>query len=142
MTVFNRYQNCYTEEKGKWRRNMDMSNAAIGGRIRQAREERSYTREKLAELADISADFLWEVEAGRKSMKVQNLGKIAAALCISTDYLIYGTSSYKENSKLNSMISAMPEDVQKQAEKLLFVFADTFRIPNQSQNNDDSSHED
>ena len=53
MTVFNRYQNCYTEEKGKWRRNMDMSNAAIGGRIRQAREERGYTREKLAELADI-----------------------------------------------------------------------------------------
>ena len=142
MTVFNRYQNCYTEEKGKWRRNMDMSNAAIGGRIRQVREERGYTREKLAELADISADFLWEVEAGRKSMKVQNLGKIAAALCISTDYLIYGTSSYKENSKLNSMISAIPEDVQRQAEKLLFVFADTFRIHNQSQNNDDSSDED
>ena len=118
---------------------MDMSNAAIGGRIRQVREERGYTREKLAELADISADFLWEVEAGRKSMKVQNLGRIAKALCVSTDYLVYGTAPYKENGKLNSMISAMPEDIQKQAEKLLFVFADTFRIRNQSQTAENSS---
>ena len=109
---------------------MDMSNAAIGGRIRQVREERGYTREKLAELADISADFLWEVEAGRKSMKVQNLGRIASALCVSTDYLVFGTAPYKENAKLNSMISAMPEDIQKQAEKLLFVFADTYRALN------------
>lgn len=142
MSVFKLWQNCYTEEKGKWRKNMDMSNAAIGGRIRQVREERGYTREKLAELADISADFLWEVEAGRKSMKVQNLGRIATALCVSTDYLIFGTSSYKENTKLNSMISAMPEDIQKQAEKLLFVFADTFRIHNQSQIDDNSSDKD
>lgn len=38
---------------------MDLSNEAIGRRIRQVREERGYTREKLAELADISADFIW-----------------------------------------------------------------------------------
>ena len=140
MSVFKLCQNCYTEEKEKWRKNMDMSNAAIGGRIRQVREERGYTREKLAELADISADFLWEVEAGRKSMKVQNLGRIAKALCVSTDYLVYGTAPYKENGKLNSMISAMPEDIQKQAEKLLFVFADTYRVRN-SQISEKSSDE-
>ena len=84
---------------------MDMSNAAIGGRIRQVREERGYTREKLAELADISADFLWEVEAGRKSMKVQNLGRIAKALFVSTNYMFYFTAHYKYNAKINSMIS-------------------------------------
>ena len=63
-------------------------------------------------------------------MKVQNLGRIASALCVSTDYLVYGTAPYKENAKLNSMISAMPEDIQKQAEKLLFVFTDTYRVLN------------
>ncbi len=36
---------------------MDMSNMEIGARIRQIREDRGYIREKLAELADISADF-------------------------------------------------------------------------------------
>lgn len=120
---------------------MDMSNTAIGGRIRQVREERGYSREKSAELANNSADFLWEVEAGRKSMKVQNLGRIAQALCVSTDYLIYGTTPYKENTKLNSMISAMPKDIHKQAEKLMFVFADAFRIYNQSKSNDNNNKE-
>ncbi len=59
---------------------MDISNASIGGRIRKIREDRGYTREQLVEYADVSADFLWEIETGRKSMKVQNLGKIATAL--------------------------------------------------------------
>lgn len=43
-----------------------MTNAAIGTRIRKIRELRGYTRERLAEYADISADFLWEVESGKK----------------------------------------------------------------------------
>lgn len=120
---------------------MDLSNEAIGRRIRQVREERGYTREKLAELADISADFIWEIEAGRKSMKVQILGRIASALCVPTDYLIYGTMPYKENAKLNSIISVMPADVQKQAEKLLLVFADTVRITIQSQGSKQNSDE-
>jgi len=120
---------------------MDMSNMAIGARIRQVREERGYTREKLAELADISADFIWEVEAGRKSMKVQNLGKIASALCVPTDYLVYGTSPYKENARLNSIISGMPKDIQKQAEKLLLLFLETFRVHNQNQTDKKNSDE-
>ena len=107
---------------------MDLLNESLGRRLRLAREERGYTREKLAELADISADFIWEIEAGRKSMKVQILGRIASALCVPTDYLIYGTMPYKENAKLNSIISVLPAEVQKQAEKLLLVFADTVRI--------------
>ena len=73
-------------------------------------------------------------------MKGQNLGRIAKALCVSTDYLVYGTAPYKGNAKLNSMISAMPEDIQKQAEKLLFVFADTSRVRN-SQISEKSSDE-
>ncbi len=120
---------------------MDMSNAAIGARIRQVREERGYTREKLAELADISADFIWEVEVGRKSMKVQNLGRIASALCVSTDYLVYGTSPYKENARLNSIISSMSNDIQKQAEKLLLLFSETFRIYSQNQTDEKNSDE-
>jgi len=107
---------------------VDISNASIGGRVRKIREERGYTREQLAEYADVSADFLWEVETGRKSMKVQNLGKIAAALDVTTDYLIFGSAPYKENAKINSMLAALPDGIQKQVEKLITVFVDTLRI--------------
>lgn len=119
---------------------MDMTNSSIGSRIMQIRKERGYTREQLAEYADISADFLWEVETGRKSLKVQNLGKIAVALDVSTDFLILGTTPYKENAKLNTMISALPEETRKQAEKLVTLFVDSVRIgvrnSNEEQNKD------
>lgn len=107
---------------------MDISNASIGGRIRKIREERGYTREQLAEYADISADFLWQIETGRKSMKVQNLAKLAAALNVPADYLIYGRDLYKDNPKINSMVAALPNEVQKQIEKMITLFIDTLRI--------------
>ncbi len=84
-----------------------MSNAAIGKRIKESRLMKNYTREQLAEYAEISPHFLWEVETGRKSMKAQNLGKIAAALNVTTDYLVYGLSIYKDNEKISLMLSSL-----------------------------------
>lgn len=107
---------------------MDMSNAAVWARVRKIREERGYTREQLAEYADISSDFLWEIETGKKGMKVQNLGKLSIALNVPTDYLIFGRTQYKENTKINSMLSALPGNIQRQVEKMITVFVDTVRI--------------
>lgn len=107
---------------------MDFTNAEIGMRIRIVRKERGYTREQLAEYADMSSNFLGAVETGKKSMKVQNLAKIAKALDVTADYLIYGTAPYKENVKINTMLSSMSEDKRKQVEKMITVFMETFRI--------------
>ena len=122
---------------------MDISNASIGGRIRKIREERGYTREQLAEYADISSDFLWQIETGRKSMKVQNLAKVASALNVSADYLIYGNIQYKDNPKINSMIASLPDELQKQVEKMITLFVDTLRIgiKKSSENNDSEKEE-
>ena len=40
-----------------------------GIRIRFLREERHYTREYLAEMADISPKFLYEIESGQKGFR-------------------------------------------------------------------------
>lgn len=109
-----------------------MSNASIGGRIRKIRTEKGYTREQLAELAEISANFVWEIETGKKGMKTQVLGRIAAALDVPTDYLIFGEVSYKPNAKINSMVSDQPAEIQEQLEKLITVFLDTVDIRSQS----------
>ena len=50
----------------------DEFNIQIGKRIKKLRLQREYTREYLAECADISAKFLYEVEAGKKGC-CQNL---------------------------------------------------------------------
>ena len=118
---------------------MDISNASIGSRIRKLREERGYSREQLAEYAEISSDFLYHIETGRKSMKVQNLARLAAALDVPTDYLVYGRDLYKDNPKINSMISALPEELQKQMEKMITLFMDTLRIGIKKNSENDNS---
>ena len=106
---------------------MEILNTDIGNRIRQLRKECGYTQEQLAEYAEISVDFLGLIETGRNSMKVQNLAKIASALNVTTDYLIYGTTPYKENPKINTMLSVVPENRRKQVEKLIALFLTSLR---------------
>lgn len=65
-------------------------NSAIGKRLRSRRESLGLTRERLAEYADISVQFLADIETGRKGMTVQTLRKLALALHCSTDELVFG----------------------------------------------------
>ena len=118
---------------------MDMSNASIGSRIQKIRKERGYTREQLAEYAEISANFLWEIETGKNGMKTQILGRIATALDVPTDHLIFGEVSYKPNAKINSIVSAQPAEIQEQIEKLISVFLDTLDIMEKINSDSDNS---
>ena len=59
-------------------------------RIRRAREEAGYTREKFAELLDVSVSYLAEVERGRTGVSVKTLTAICKLLGLSADYLIFG----------------------------------------------------
>lgn len=106
---------------------MEISNAEIGKRIRQLRKECGYTQEKLAECAEISVDFVGLIETGQCSMKIKNLAKIASILNVTTDYLIYGTSPYKENPRINNMLSTVSESKRKQVEKLIALFLTSLR---------------
>ena len=67
-------------------------NSAVGRRLRCRREDLALTREKLAEYADISVQFLADIETGRKGMTVQTLRKLALALHCSADDLVFGSA--------------------------------------------------
>ena len=62
-----------------------------GKRIFKLRKERGLTREHLAEMADISVQFLADIEKGRKNMTVTTLRKLSSALMVSTDYIVNGS---------------------------------------------------
>ena len=59
-------------------------------RIRKAREDARYTREKFAELLDVSVSYLAEVERGRTNVSVKTLIKICNVLGLSADYVLFG----------------------------------------------------
>ena len=106
---------------------MENSNQEVGKRINEKRECRGYTREKLSELADISVQFLADIEKGRKSMTVATLRRIAAALDVTTDYIVNGTEQFTENEHINTMLSALSPYHKKQAEKLVAIFSESLK---------------
>ena len=65
-------------------------NGEIGQRLRALREEKSLSREKLAEADDISVQFLADIETGRKGMTVQTLRKLVLALHCTADDIVFG----------------------------------------------------
>ncbi len=57
--------------------------------IRRFRKERRYTQQKLAELTDLSTDYISEIESLKKnkSFSLMTLGRIADVLCVDiTDF--------------------------------------------------------
>ena len=60
-------------------------------RIRQARENMGYTREKFAEKLEVSVSYLAELERGRTGISVKMLIKVCNVLGLSADYVLFGT---------------------------------------------------
>ncbi|MFC0903966.1 helix-turn-helix domain-containing protein [Clostridium sp. MT-14] len=69
----------------------------VGRRIRGKREELNLTREKFAEMVNLSTLYIGQLERGERQMSLTALVRIANCLHVTTDYLIYGEQ--KDNGK-------------------------------------------
>lgn len=75
-----------------------MEHHEIGKRICKLRKIQNLTREELAEKAEISAKFLYEIEMGRKGLSAETLLKLANTLCCSCDYILLGDNIQMDDS--------------------------------------------
>ena len=82
-------------------------NREIGKRVREIREYQKLSRERLAEKADISTQFLSDIELGRKSMTTTTLCSISTALMVSADYLLFGTEAREKSAPLAEMLRSL-----------------------------------
>ncbi len=62
----------------------------LGEAVRAARKDAGFSQEKLAEKADLSAVFVSRIERGVESPSVDNLLKVAKALCVRVSDLVAG----------------------------------------------------
>ena len=62
----------------------------MGKRIMDRRKKFGLTQEALAEKSELTTQFVSYAESGKRGMRPENLMKIAAALGVSTDYLLTG----------------------------------------------------
>lgn len=96
-----------------------------GARILQVRKERGLTREGLAERADISVQFLADIERGAKSMTISTLRKLCAALNVTTDFIVNGVdpASPEDETAWLDLYRSLPERDRPYAAELIRTFA-------------------
>ena len=86
----------------------------IGGRIKIQRKSMQISQEVLAELVGVSPHYIYEIERGMKAMSIETLAGISKALCVSTDYILFGSdkptpSLYDQLEKMDSVRKARAE---------------------------------
>lgn len=67
-----------------------------GVRIRQLREAKHYTRDKLADEVGITSKFLYEIERGGRNFSAETLCRLAQALSVSCDYIMLGENEEEQ----------------------------------------------
>ncbi len=92
----------------------------MGERIKKQRILNGYSREKLAEMADITPRFCYDIELGLKNMSVNTLCKLSDSLHVSVDYILFGSSHpSKDTEPIIGMISQCPADKRSHLEQII-----------------------
>lgn len=95
----------------------------MGERIKKQRLLNGFSREKLAELADITPRFCYDIELGSKNMSLHTLSKISEALHVSTDYLLFGPSTKVElYSPIMGVIETCPPNKLEHLEQIVYHY--------------------
>lgn len=68
----------------------------IGNRIRQERDKFGLSREKFAEILDLSPFYIGQIERGERKMSLETLFKVSNSLNMSIDLMLLGSTSYIE----------------------------------------------
>lgn len=97
----------------------------IGDRIREVREDRGWTQDRLATETKISKGFLSEVENNKTNISTDYVLRIATVLGSSLDYLLKGESGREERERAPVTI---PRTLSQAAEQLGLTYAETLTL--------------
>ena len=64
----------------------------VGKRVRQIRQEKDMSRDDLAQKAELTPKFIYEIENGKKGISSNTLLKLSKALSCSCDYILMGVT--------------------------------------------------
>jgi transcriptional regulator with XRE-family HTH domain len=98
--------------------------ATVGERIRQVREAKGWTQERLADEAKISKGFLSEVEKHGKNISLELLLKVATALRASVGYLANGEGDQPGERKP----VVIPVELSEAADELELSYLETLDL--------------
>lgn len=88
-------------------------------KIKGLRIHQGYTVEQLAEEANISTKFLYEIEAGRKGFSANVLYKISKALNVSCDYILNDSNQQMVPDFIIELVKKLDSKEQVAVEHIL-----------------------
>ena len=96
--------------------------ALMGSNLYKARLNAGLTQEKLAEMAGISPSYCTNLERGRKGMSADVLRRLADALNVSADSLLYSDDRDIPLRNILAMLRDQPDETLITAESVLYCF--------------------
>ena len=89
----------------------------IGERIKHSREIAGYTQEKLADLTDVSIQYISDLERGIVGTSIPTLIKICETLNVSSDFILMGRTKENNLSNVQNRLLYLPESQIKLVER-------------------------
>lgn len=100
----------------------------VGDRIREVREHRRLTQDRLAEVTGISKGFLSDVENNKRNVSSEYLLRIANTLGASVDYLLKGEAATAETKPQAPVV--IPPNLSEAAHQLNLAYSETIELLN------------
>lgn len=98
----------------------------IGSRIREEREKLGLSREKFAEIVELSSYYIGQIERGERNMSLETLLKISTSLNVSIDYILKGYTHYMENILAKEAIEDnYKEEMDEEIKEILRLISGT-----------------
>ena len=94
----------------------------IGERLKQARINKKFTQEKLAERLDVSVAFLSRIERGSSFINLKRLSQICSILDVTEGEILNGVSK-DSNSYLNKDFSNLIKNCPPEKISLIYKIA-------------------
>lgn len=85
----------------------------IADNLKLYRKKQKLTQMKLAELADLSVDSIKRIEAGQRSMSLENFLRLAEALQVPLSFLLYERSEMPELEQISSILKGRNDKQKK-----------------------------
>lgn len=96
----------------------------IADNVKLYRKKRKLTQTQLAELADLSVDSIKRIEAGQRSMSLENFLRLAEALEAPLPFLLHGQEGMPELEQALDILTGRSEEQKKYLLRMLWEMAD------------------
>lgn len=96
-----------------------LENIQIGSRVKRARESAGLTQERLAELTDVTAQYLSGVERGTVGLSVPVVLRLCSILHVSSDFLLLGSVERSDVTDIIARLSLLPAEHIENVKEIL-----------------------